>query len=74
MAVIKQATLNVAGLNNVIKSKRIAKCINKMQVDLIFLQETHLRAQEEKYLKNILKGQLFHAPAIPKTNFCTIRL
>lgn len=39
---------------------------------MFFLQGTHLGAQEEKYLKNFFKGQLFHAPATIKTKVILI--
>lgn len=66
MTVIKQFSLNVSGLNNAIKRKRIAKCVKELQAHLIFVcvQETHLRIQKEKYLNNLFKGQLFHALAV----------
>lgn len=48
------ATLNVVGLNNIIKHKRIEKCIRELKVDTIYLQETRIRAREKKYLEKRL--------------------
>lgn len=49
--IIKQTSLNVAGLNNIIKCKWIAKQIRESKSALIFLQETDLRVNEEKDLR-----------------------
>lgn len=63
----------MAGLN-IIKCKRTAKRVKELKPDLIYLQETHLRATEEKYLENLFKGQIFHAPAKTKTLGIVIRI
>lgn len=59
-------------MNNLIKCKRIAKQIRDAKVDLLFVQETHIRAQEEKYLLKNFKGQMFHTSATTKTNVVLI--
>lgn len=66
MGLIKQIYLNVDGLNNAIKRKRIAKVIKIFQAQVVCLQETHIRSKDEKYLKQVFKGQLFHAAASTK--------
>lgn len=66
-------TLNVAGLNNVIKWKRIAKGIKDLNLDIIFIRKTHLRQQAEKHLR-IFKGQNFHAAAKTKTKGVLINI
>lgn len=42
----KIVSLNVAGLTNVIKRKRIAKYLKTERASLICLQKTHLKEQE----------------------------
>lgn len=37
-------------------------------VDIISLQETHLRSKEEKYLSQVFWGNLYHVTATSKTN------
>lgn len=32
------------------------------QADIICLQETHIRKTEERFLKGLFKGVIFHAP------------
>lgn len=45
---IKHITLNVAGLNNIIKNKRLAKQMKDLKPDLVFLQETHIKRTVER--------------------------
>ncbi|KAL8194194.1 UNVERIFIED_CONTAM: hypothetical protein K2H54_003885, partial [Gekko kuhli] len=44
-------TINVRGLNNPIKAKRMTSFILKAKPSILFLQETHLRPHETKVLK-----------------------
>lgn len=60
-------SLNVAGLNNPIKRRWIAKLILTEQSDIVCLQETHLRVSEKQYLREIYKDKLYHATAATKT-------
>lgn len=63
-------SLNMAGLNNPLKRSCIY-LIKKENSNIICLQETHLRAQEEKYLKDIFQGQIFHTLAsVKKRGVC----
>lgn len=58
---LKVVSLNVAGLINLIKQKRLARALKVEGADLVSLQETHVRAGEEDYLKCISSGSLYHA-------------
>lgn len=50
-------TLNAAGLNSLFKRKRIARMLKaEKQVNIICMQETHLKILETKYLKQAFKG------------------
>lgn len=64
---IKLISLNVAGLNSPFKRTKIAKLIKATRAEIVFSEETHLRTSEEKYLKSLFKGQLYHAAAPTKT-------
>lgn len=54
--IIQGISLNVVRLNDPIKRKQIRNLIKKNNSDIVCLQETHLRNQDEKYLKEIYKG------------------
>lgn len=49
-------SLNVAGLNNPVKRRRIAKIVLAEYVDLVCIQETHLRESKGRYLREVYKG------------------
>lgn len=50
-------SLNVAGLTNLIKRKRVAKYLKKERASLIFLQETHLKETETR----LWQRKIYHA-------------
>lgn len=56
--VLKFVSFNVKGLNGLIKRKRVLTYLKKLQVDIAFLQETHLTTQEHKKLKREWVGQV----------------
>lgn len=56
--VLKFVSFNVKGSNGPIKRKRVLTYLKKLKVDLVFLQETHLTAQEHKKLKTEWVGQV----------------
>lgn len=66
--------LNVAGLNNIIKHKCIAKSLEILNLDFISIQKTHIKRSEEKYLKNFIWGQIFHVPAKTRTKGVMMRI
>lgn len=51
MGDLKIISLNVNGLNNVIKRKKILVEMDKNKADILFLQETHLEKQEHEKLQ-----------------------
>lgn len=46
MASLKIGTLNVGGIHSPIKRKKILLYLKKAQIDVAFLQETHLMPPE----------------------------
>lgn len=54
-------TLNVAGLNNLVRCNSIKVMLKKLDISLVCLQETHLKKNEERYLRQIFKGHIYHA-------------
>ena len=54
-------TLNINGLNAPTKRQRVAKCIQKQDPSICWLQETHLKTRDTYRLK--VKGwkKIFHA-------------
>lgn len=58
----KLFNLNVNGLFNQIKRRRLALFLSKAQVKVVCLQETHLRESEEHYRRGMFKGLIYHAP------------
>lgn len=61
----KCLSLNVAGLLNLIKRKRVSTFLKKDKVGILYLQETHLRAGEEQC--QLFKGEIHHAPYISRS-------
>lgn len=59
-------SLNVAGLNNPIKRRRLKTLIKDNGCDIFFCQETHLRKQEEHYINEVFSGTIIHAPPMVK--------
>lgn len=57
---LKGLSLNTAGINNPLKRRLIANFIKQQRSEHICLQEMHLWAQEEKYLKECFKRVIFH--------------
>ena len=51
MCDLKVISLNVNGINNVIKRRKILLEMEKEIVDIVYLQETHLEKQEHKKIK-----------------------
>lgn len=47
----KTITFNCKGLNNLIKVKQASKTLIKEYPDILFLQETHLKAPVKQILK-----------------------
>ena len=54
-------TLNVNGMNALIKRHRVADCIKKQKPSICCLQETHLRAEYTVRLKVRGWENIFHA-------------
>lgn len=58
---LKVVTLNVKGLNNPIKRKRVLQNIKKEGGEICFIQETHLTQLEHKKLEKLASAQVFAA-------------
>lgn len=57
-------SLNVAGLTNLIKRKRIVKDLKKERTSLVCLQETHLKEHKARLLQKF-HGKICHAATSP---------
>lgn len=57
---VKYLSLNVAGLTNV-KRKCRYKFLKKEQTACVCLQETHLKDEEGKWLKQVFNSTIYHA-------------
>lgn len=53
-------TLNVSGLNN-IRRTRVKNILKQLAIHIVCLQETHLKREEEKDLKQIFRGHIYNA-------------
>lgn len=62
MASLKIGTLNVGGIHSPIKRKKILLYLKKMQIDIAYLQETHLLAPEAEKLGTLGWKLLASAP------------
>lgn len=54
-------SLNVKGVNNTVKRQNIDNYLRQLNVDVAFLQETHLKQGQIKLLKRNWVGQVFHS-------------
>ncbi|KAL8176099.1 UNVERIFIED_CONTAM: hypothetical protein K2H54_021588 [Gekko kuhli] len=63
---IKYLTLNCRGLNSPVKRKRLTAGLLRQHVDIIFLQETHLKGQHDKVLPSVRYTQQYQAPGEQK--------
>uniref|UniRef100_A0A3Q3NRE5 exodeoxyribonuclease III n=1 Tax=Labrus bergylta TaxID=56723 RepID=A0A3Q3NRE5_9LABR len=61
MSNIKIITLNVKGINNVVKRRKILSMLKKDKVQVALLQETHLTDLEHLKLKRDWVGQIFYS-------------
>lgn len=55
---MKFVSFNVNGLNGPVKRKRVLTHLKKLRIDIAFIQETHLTAQEHKKLKRDWVGHV----------------
>lgn len=65
--IYKCLSLNVAGLRNLIKRKRLGKFLMREVSGIVYLQETHIQRGEAHWLKQIFHGNIYHAPGAIKT-------
>lgn len=56
--VVKFVSFNVNGLNGPVKRKRVLTHLKKLQIDIAFIQETHLTALEHKKLRRDWVGHV----------------
>lgn len=56
---LKIVSLNVNGMHNVIKRKKILLEMKNEKADIIYLQETHLEKEEHEKLKKITKSEVY---------------
>lgn len=61
MVKVRCISLNVNGLNNAIKRKRILQYLKKEGGEVIFLQETHLSTIEHAKMEKLANAQVFHS-------------
>lgn len=61
MSNIKIITLNVKGINHVIKRRKVLSMLKKDKVQVALLQETHLTDLEHLKLKRDWVGQIYYS-------------
>lgn len=59
---IKCFSLNIAGLMNLIKRKRIEKFLWSEHLGIVCCQETHLLQKEKRWLRKLFPEEIHHAP------------
>ena len=58
---VRMLSWNVKGLNSPVKRCRVFNHIKTLKADIIFLQETHLKNDDHKRLKNKWINQIYHS-------------
>ena len=61
MGKVRCISLNVNGLNNVIKRKRVLQYLKKEGGEIMFLQETHLNTGEHAKMEKLANAQGFYS-------------
>ena len=74
MSDLKVITLNVKGINNVVKRQKILSFLKKEKCQIAFLQETHLSELEHKKLKRNCVGQVYYSSYNTKSRGVAILL
>ena len=52
---------NVKAMNNIVKRKKVLTHLKHLNIDIAFLQETHLRTIDQSRLKGGWIGQAYHS-------------
>ena len=60
-SLVQYVSWNTKGLNAAVKRGRVLGHLKKLNTDIAFLQETHLRNQDHFRLRKGWVGQLFHS-------------
>lgn len=63
---------NVKGLNHPVKRRKVFSHLKQLKTDIVFLQETHVRASEHSRLMVGWAGQHFHSAFQAKTRGVSI--
>lgn len=58
---VKMVSLNVNGMNNPVKRAKVLRKLKKEELEVIFLQETHLSSQEHEKLKRYGYNTTFYS-------------
>ena len=58
---VKVITLNVRGLNDSLKRKKVFEWIKQQKPQIVFLQETFCTENLQPYLNSMWKGKMFHS-------------
>ena len=74
MSDLKIITLNVKGINNVVKRQKILSYLKKEKCQVAFLQETHLSELEHLKLRRNWVGQVFYSSYNTKSRGVAILL
>uniref|UniRef100_A0A671UU51 Endonuclease/exonuclease/phosphatase domain-containing protein n=1 Tax=Sparus aurata TaxID=8175 RepID=A0A671UU51_SPAAU len=74
MCVTKVTSLNVKGINNVVKRRKILSSLKKEGAHIAFLQETHLSDFEHVKLRRDWVGQVFYSSFNSKSRGVAILL
>lgn len=74
MSDLKIVSLNVKGINHVIKRQKILSFFKKERCQIAFLQETHLSDLEHIKLRRSWVGQVFYSPSNSKSRGVAILL
>jgi exonuclease III len=59
----KLLTLNVRGINNFVKRKKLFMWLDREQIPIIFLQETYCVKKNENIINSSWTGRIFHSYA-----------
>lgn len=63
----KRLSLNIAGLWNLTKRKRIQKFLGIEQPTIVYCQKTHILNREIHWLRQMFCGNIYHAPGTSRT-------
>lgn len=71
MAELKILTFNTEGLGGIKKQKHVFHYLKSKNFDILYLQDTHFTADQEKRIRNRWEGNCYFSPMLVQCYRCS---